>query len=162
MICVRRTLLAAVAVCVAVGFVVPVPTVVARNCSILVIDQDGKPWPNFEVKRGWAYGYIEKDERSRTGGDGRVVFSAKTELHSYLDRIFVSVVDVVNVHEDEHITDDYLTTLPDGYTAEIKGDTGFKPVYEPGHLASFDLSDQPRDARPRRLTVVMKPKRTSP
>ena len=117
---------------------------VARECEIEVVDGGGQPLPNIKVSRGWAYGSTEKEEEKQTGPQGTAEFSNRVERHSFLGRLFAMAINVIVVHGDAHIDDEYIVQFPDGYTAEIAGLAPFKWVYEPGHLAKVDLTGLPR------------------
>jgi hypothetical protein len=136
---------------------IPFPMVVGRNCTILVIDSAGKPWANANVSRGWAYGSPETLEHGQTGPNGTVTFDSRVQKHSVLGRCLATVANVAVVHGSAHIDDEYLVSIPEGYTAEIQGDAPFKWVYEEGHFAKVDLEGLPRDEH-HRVKFVLKRK----
>jgi hypothetical protein len=125
----------------------PFPIIVARACTIQVVDSNGEPLPNVRIGRGWAYGSPETLEDGRTGPDGLATFDRRTERHSLFARIFANVANVVAVHGSAHIYDEYVVSFPDGFTAQIDGEASFKWVYDEGHLAKIDLSGLSRDKR---------------
>jgi hypothetical protein len=139
----KRIVLVIVVVPVLILFV-PFPMVVARHCDIQVVDSGGNPWPDVKVSRGWAYGSAETLEEKHTGPDGLSRFERRVASHSLMGRLFAPIVNVLAVHGDAHIDDEYLVSFPDGYTAEIDGTAWFKWVYEPGHFAKVDLGGSPR------------------
>ena len=141
----KKNILLVVAVLLLALLFVPFPIVVARVCTIQVVDPNGKPMPDIRVLRGWAYGSPETLEEGRTGPDGLATFDRRAERHSLLGRVFAMVANVVAVHGSAHIVDEYVVSFPDGFTAEIDGEASFKWVYEEGHLAKIDLSGLPRD-----------------
>ena len=126
---------------------VPFPMIVARNCTIRVVDSVGKPWPNAKISRGWAFGSSESLSEKQTGPDGVITFGSLAERHSLLGRCFALVANVVFVHGNAHISDEYLIKFPEGWTADIQGETSFQWVYEEGHFAKIDLSGLPRGKR---------------
>ena len=119
--------------------------VVARRCTVLVVDGTGKPLAGQKAGRGWAFGSIQTLEDGYTARDGTVTFDRRVQNHSVLGRCLAEVVNVAVVHGDAHISDGYLVSYPDGYTAEIDSDAPIKWVYGEGHLASVDLGGLPRD-----------------
>ena len=139
----KKNILLVVAVLLLTLLFVPLP-IVARACTIQVVDANGNPLPNVEVGRGWAYGSPETLEEARTGPDGLATFDRRTDRHSFLGRLFAIVANVVP-HGSAHIYDEYVVNFPDGFTAEIDGEASFKWVFEEGHLAKIDLSGLPRD-----------------
>jgi hypothetical protein len=141
----KKNILLVVAVLLVALLFVPFPVVVARACTIQVVDANGKPLPNLKVGRGWAYGSPETLEEGHTGPDGSATFDPRSERHSLFGRVFANVANVVAVHGSAHIYDEYVVSFPDGFTAAIDGEASFKWVYEEGHLAKIDLSDMPRD-----------------
>ena len=69
--------------------VVPFPMIVARNCTIRVVDSVGKPWPDAKISRGWAFGSSESLSEKQTGPGGVITFESLAEGHSLLGRCFL-------------------------------------------------------------------------
>ena len=136
----KKRILFVIAVLLLALTLVPFPLVVARACTIQVVDADGKPQPDSKVGRGWAYGSSETLEEAHTGSDGLVSFEQRIRSHSLLGRALAVIANVIVVHGSSHISDEYLVGFPEGFTAEIDGEASFKWVYEPGHFAKVDLS----------------------
>jgi hypothetical protein len=136
---------AGIALLMVVLVLVPLPIKVSRSCIITVVDENGKPWKNAKVRRGWAYGSEEKFEDGFTGSDGVARFAPRVQEHSLLSRCLVSTLGVFVVHGGAHIEEAYGITLPTNYTAEIQSDAGFKWVYDEGHFAEVDFQDLPRN-----------------
>lgn len=142
----------------AVSILIPFPMIVGRACTITVLDENGKPWANAKVGRGWAYGSGETLEDGFTGPDGTVRFAPRVQRHSLLARCLVPTIGVLVVHGSAHIDDEYIVTFPTNYTAEIESDAGFKWVYDEGHLAKVDLQNLPRN-QPCQAKFILKKKR---
>lgn len=140
-----KYLAASAALLAIIAILIPIPMIVARRCTIIVLDEEGKPWANAKVNRGWAYGSEEISEEGVTGSNGTVTFAPRLQGHSLLARCLVPIEDVLVVHGSVHISDEYIITFPTNYTAEIDGDAGFKWVYDEGHLAKVDFQNVPRD-----------------
>ena len=111
----------------------------------MVVDGAGKPWPGVKVGRGWAFGSPQTMEDGYTGPNGAVTFDRRIQSHSVLGRCRAALLDVLVVHGDVHINDQYLVSFPDGYTAEIDSDAPFKWVDDHYHAAQVDFRESPRD-----------------
>lgn len=123
----------------------PSPIIVARSCTILVQDDAGKPLTGVKVSRDWAFGSPDTLEDRVTGPDGRLNFDARVQSHSRLGRFMANVANISIVHGSSHITDAYLVSFPENYTAEITSDATFNWVYDEGHFAQIELSGLPRN-----------------
>jgi hypothetical protein len=135
----------------------PYPIVVARNCTILVQDSDGKPLAGVKVTRDWAYGSSDTLEERITGPDGTLTFDERIRSHSRLNRCLANLANALMVHGDSHITDAYFVNFPANYTAEIASNAPFKWIYDEGHFAQIELSGLPPNIR-QQAKFKIKPK----
>ena len=128
---------------------------VARNCTVAVVDDSGKPCANVKVIRGWSFGSPEKIEEKYTDASGIADHESRRQWVSLLGRLCANIEALLIVHGSNHIHDGYSVSFPENYTAEIEGDGSFKDVYENGRVASMDLSGAPYKEH-YRVTFVFK------
>ncbi len=129
---------------------------VARSCTIFVVDENGKPWANAKVGRGWAYGSSETSEERFTGPDGTLAFNAQTQAKSLFGRCLANVANVLAVHGSAHIDDEYLVGFPTNYTAKIDSEAPFKWVYDQGGFAKIDLGGLARNQHYQAKFILIK------